>query len=59
MGFWVGAFWGLLVWSPVDYFLLKQNLPYQIVFDTVFNGALGSSVCWLIYLAIADKMGNR
>jgi len=59
MGFWVGAFWSLLVWNPVSYFLLKQNLPYQIIFDTVFSGALGSCVCWVIYLFIADKMNGR
>jgi len=47
MGFWV------------EYFLLKQMWPYQIVFDMLFNGSLGSCVCWLIYLSIANKMVGK
>lgn len=59
MGFWVGLFWGLLVWSPASYFLLKQNLPLQPLFDAVFNGSVGSCVCWITYLMIADRMNGR
>jgi len=59
MGFWVGLMWGLLIWSPAEYFILKQNWPYQIVFDMLFNGSLGSCVCWLIYLSVANRMVGK
>jgi hypothetical protein len=59
MGFWVGLMWGLLIWSPAEYFILKQQVPYQIFFDMLFNGSLGSCISWLIYLSIAQKMVGK
>lgn len=59
MGFWVGVMWGVTVWSPAEYFILKQQLPLQNLFDILFNGSLGSCVCWLIYLAIAGRMVGK
>ena len=59
MGFWVGVFWGFTIWSPSEYFILKQSLPYQIIFDALFNGSLGSCISWIIYLMIVDKMSGK
>jgi len=59
MGFWVGVFWGLTIWSPSEYFILKQSVPFQLFFDMLFNGSLGSCVSWLIYLSIANRMAGK
>lgn len=59
MGFWVGMAWGFLVWNPSDYFLLKQQFVYQPFIDAVFNGSLGSCICWITYLLISDKMTGK
>jgi hypothetical protein len=57
MGFWVGSFWGYFTWNPAEFLILRMyNGGFQTVLDLLFNGALGSCVCWLIYLFIADKM---
>jgi hypothetical protein len=59
MGFWVGVFWGELIWSPAYFMLLKEIVPLNWLFDALFNGALGSCVSWLIYLHIVDKMNGK
>lgn len=59
MGFWIGVFWGLTIWSPAEYFFLKQSMPFQLFFDMLFNGSLGSCVSWLIYLAISNRMAGK
>ena len=59
MGFWTGLFWGLTVWNPAGYFMLKEYMPFQLFFDMLFNGSLGSCVSWLIYLAISNRMAGK
>tara|TARA_R110000772_G_scaffold149693_3_gene260397 strand:+ start:493 stop:864 length:372 start_codon:yes stop_codon:yes gene_type:complete len=54
LGWWVGALWGELVWSPADSFLVK-TLMSNFATDMAFNGFLGSIICWLLYLSIKDK----
>lgn len=61
MGFWVGMFWGLLMWNPAEFLMLRgfSGELSQTLLDAVFNGTLGSCVSWLIYLFISDKMIGR
>lgn len=60
MGFWSGLFWGWIIWSPSEILYLRNWAYYSVnVFDLVFNGAIGSAVCWLIYLFTASKMVGK
>lgn len=59
MGFWVGVFWGLTVWSPANYFIIKESIPFQPFFDALFNGSLGSCVSWLFYLCLMNRMAGK
>lgn len=59
MGFWVGVFWGFTVWNPSEYFVLREHLPYQFIFDAVFNGSLGSCVSWIFYLLLMNRMSGK
>jgi hypothetical protein len=42
-GFWAGVFWGIY-WDPFH----LATAPYLM--HMLFNGCLGSSVCWLIHI---------
>lgn len=53
MGFWVGVFWGTMYWSP-GISINNQNYLYPL-----FDGCIGSSACWLIYLLISSKMEGK
>lgn len=58
-GFWVGMVWGYIIWSPAEYLMLRPYMVFQPVIDLLFNGVVGSCLCWVIYLHLADKMVGK
>jgi hypothetical protein len=59
MGFWIGCFWGFVLWSPSEFLTLREYTAPKIFFDTVFNGCVGSAVAWIIYLWTAPKIAGK
>jgi len=59
MGFWVGVFWGLLVWSPADSIFLRPNNELTLFLKGLFSGCLGSATTWLIYLKVFPLMEGK
>jgi hypothetical protein len=55
VSFWIGITFGLTVWSPAEMFIAMPTW-YNTIFEVLFNGALGSSVSWLIFLGIKQRM---
>lgn len=59
-GFWVGMFWGFFVWNPSEMlFLRAYNGDIQVLFDLLFNGAVGSSVAWILHLITLKLMTSE
>jgi len=44
MGFWVGVFWGSLMWDPFS--RVDATYPLRLLFD----GCFGAATTWIIYL---------
>jgi len=50
MGFWIGCFWSVFLWSPS-----KELGYYNNFINILFDGFLGSIMSWMLYLLIAEK----
>jgi hypothetical protein len=59
MGFWVGIFWGIMVWSPADTLFLNQDNLITPFLKGLFSGCLGSATTWLIYLKVFPLMEGK
>lgn len=58
-GFWAGVFFGLTIWSPADLLYLRIWDFHTIrILDWLFNGCLGSSVTWITFLLIRNRMNG-
>jgi hypothetical protein len=54
LGFWVGVFFGIFVFSPTQSILLGD---YELV-NYFSDGLMGSIFCWVYYLAIKNHQGG-
>lgn len=54
LGFWMGVFFSIFLYSPSLYVLLGDTTLVNILSD----GLLGSIVSWLLYLVINEKQSN-
>jgi len=54
LGFWMGVFFSIFLYSPSLYVLLGDTTLVNILSD----GLLGSIVSWLLYLVINEKQSK-